>query len=84
MVRLQHPKMDLAALEERLKELYNLRSAIAHGNFGEIAKYEKNLKKKKGEEQYLDDVVTDAYFYLRAVVERYLADPEFVKFVKRS
>lgn len=84
MVRLQNPQINLPTLETRLKELYNLRSAIAHGNFAEIAKYEKSLRKKKEEEKYLDEVVVDAYFYLRSVLEQYLTDRDFVRFVKKS
>lgn len=84
MVRLQHPEINLSDLERRLKQLYSLRSAIAHGNFKAISKYEQSLSKKEGKEEYFDDVVTDTYFYLRASLEQFLKDPEFVQFVKKS
>ena len=84
MVRLQHPETNLSALQKRLKQLYGLRSAIAHGNFKAIEKYEKGLCKKEGKEEYFDAVVADSYFYLRAVLEQFLEDPEFVEFVKNS
>jgi hypothetical protein len=84
MVRLQHPEINLVELEKRLKQLYGLRSSIAHGDFEAIAKYKKNLCKKKGKEEYFDTIVTDAYFYLRAVLEQFLRDPDFVQFVKKS
>lgn len=84
MVRLQHPEINLSDLERRLKQLYSLRSAIAHGNFKAIFKYEQSLSKKEGKEEYFDDVVTDTYFYLRASLEQFLKDPDFVQFVKKS
>lgn len=84
MVHRQYPEVDLGALEKRLKQLYGLRSAIAHGDFQAVAKFESRLSKKEGEEQYMDDIVTDAYFYLRAVLEQFLLAPEFVLFVKKS
>jgi len=84
MVHRQYPDTDLPALERRLKQIYGLRSAVAHGDFKALAKYEANLCKKDGKEEYMDDLVTDAYFYLRATLEQFLQDPEFVLFIKRS
>jgi hypothetical protein len=84
LVHLQHPNLDLSAIEKRLKRLYSLRSAIAHGNFKEIEKYIQRLNKNAEKEGYFDDVVADAYFYLRAVLEQLLRDAEFVRFIKRS
>ena len=84
MVHRQYPDTDLKALEKRLKQLYGLRSAVAHGDFKALAKYEANLCKKEGKEEYMDDLVTDSYFYLRATLEQFLQDPDFVLFVKKS
>jgi hypothetical protein len=84
LVHLQHPNLDLSTMATRLKTLYRLRSAIAHGNFKEVEKYKQRLSKKPEKEEYFEDVVVDAYFYLRAVLEQFLRDAEFVKFIKRS
>jgi hypothetical protein len=84
MLHLQHHNLNIFAAEQRLKQLYNLRSAIAHGDFKEIDKYKKSLNKKAGAKEYFDQVVVDAYFYLRAVVEQFLKDADFVKFIKKS
>ena len=84
MVQRQHPDIDLGVLEKRLKQLYGLRSAIPHGDFKAIAKFEVSLSKHAEKEGYIDNVVTDAYYYLRAVLEEFLRDPDFVHFVKRS
>jgi hypothetical protein len=84
LIRLQYPETNLNELENRLKQLYSLRSAIAHGDFKAIANYKKGLCKKKGKEEYFDSIVSDAYFYLRAVLEQFLRDPDFVQFIKKS
>jgi len=84
MVHRQYPDTDMQALEKRLKQLYGLRSAVAHGDFKALVKYEANLCKKEGKEEYMDDLVTDSYFYLRATLEQFLQDPSFVLFVKKS
>ena len=84
MVHRQHPDTDLESLDRRLKDLYGLRSAIAHGDFKAVARFERGLSKKEGEEEYVDDTVADCYFYLRAVLEQFLEDPEFVLFLKKS
>jgi len=84
MVHRQHPETDLRALEKRLKQLYGLRSAIAHGDFKAFAKYEVGLCKKEGKEEYIDNLVTDSYFYLRCVLEEFLLYPDYVLFVKKS
>ncbi|MDP8228048.1 MAG: HEPN domain-containing protein [Candidatus Electryoneaceae bacterium] len=84
MVHLQQADSNLKHHEKRLKQLYGLRSAIAHGDFKAIAKFEAGLNKKEGNEEYMDDIVDDAYYYLVAVLEQFLKDPEFVLFVKKS
>jgi len=84
MVRRQHPDTDLESLDKRLKKLYGLRCAIAHGDFKAVARFERGLSKKEGEEEYVSDIVVDCYFYLRAVMEQFLEDPEFVLFLKKS
>lgn len=55
---------------------------IAHGNFGAVNKFVRNLSKKEGEEEYFDDLISDLYLYIRAILEEYLRDREFVEFLK--
>ena len=84
MLHREQPDIDLEFHEKRLKQLYSLRSAVAHGDFKALKKYEAGLSKKEGKEEYMDEIVTDVYFYLKAVLEQFLKDPEFVFFVKKS
>lgn len=82
LVYMNDRKIDLDLLKKRLKTIYQQRSNIAHGNFGEYENYVRKLSKKEGEEEYLDDLVVDLYAYVRAILEEYLKDPKFVEFIK--
>lgn len=84
LVYLNDRNRDINAVRNRLKTIYAQRSNIAHGNFGEVNKYIKKLSKKEGQEEYFDDLVSDLYTYIRAVLEEYLNDQKFVDFLKVS
>jgi hypothetical protein len=84
IVYLEHPDEDLEKLKKRLKIIYSQRSNVAHGNYTSIKKYVDNLPKKEGKEEYFDDLIIDSYWYLKAVINRYINDEKFVEFIKAN
>ena len=84
LVYLNNKNNDLNTVKTRLKTIYQQRSNIAHGNFSAVEKYVQNLSQKEGKEEYFDDLVTDLYLYVRAILEEYLKDFKFVEFTKEN
>jgi len=82
LIYMNDKSRNLNSVKNRLKVIYQQRSNIAHGNFGEIDKYISRFSKKEGEEEYFSDLVTDLYTYIRAILEEYLKDKTFVEFLK--
>lgn len=82
LIYLNDKRRDINAVRKRLRTIYQQRSNIAHGNFGELDKYVRGLSKKEGEEEYLDNLASDLYVYIRAILEEYLRDRKFVEFLK--
>lgn len=72
----------IKSIQKRLKAIYQQRSNIAHGNFGEVNKYIKNLSKKEGQEEYFSDLVSDTIKYIAITITEYLKDREFIDFLK--
>lgn len=75
---------DINHIKKRLRTIYEQRSNIAHGNFGELYKYISKLSKKEGEEEGFEDLKSDLYKYLRVILEAYLKDRRFVEFLKEN
>lgn len=84
LIYLNDKSGDINYVKKRLKTIYEQRSNIAHGNFGELHKYIGKLSKKEGEEEYLDDLKSDLYRYIRVILEEYLKDRAFVVFLKEN
>jgi Apea-like HEPN len=84
LVYLNNRNQDINTIKKRLKTIYSQRSNVAHGNFKEYEKYREKLSKKEGEEEYEDDLVCDLYTYVRAILDEYMVDPDFVEFLKDS
>ncbi|MBG1260673.1 hypothetical protein [Nostoc commune] len=76
--------IDINLVKSRLKTIYQQRSNIAHGNFMAVDKYIRNLSKREGMEEYFDDLVVDLYRYIRAILEEFLKDSNFVIFLKEN
>jgi hypothetical protein len=74
--------IELTTLKKRLKEIYQARSNIAHGNFNELAKMEKATKKRGASGELLESYVIDLYRIIRVVIEVYLRDKAFIDFLK--
>ena len=84
LVYLSDKSKDINVIRKRLQTIYQQRSNVAHGNFGELEKYARRLpkNKKKESKETLGDLVGDLYTYLRAILEMYLRDRQFVEFIK--
>lgn len=82
LIYLNNKENDIDEVKKRLKTIYQQRSNIAHGNFGELENYKRKLSKKEGEEEYFQDLVSDLYSYVRAIIEEYLKDAIFVESIK--
>ena len=82
LIYLNNKENDIDEVKKRLKTIYQQRSNIAHGNFGELENYKRKLSKKEGEEEYFQDLVSDLYSYVRAILEEYLKDAKFVESIK--
>jgi hypothetical protein len=82
LVYLNDRRRDINATKRRLGIIYSLRSSIAHGDFRAVDKYKSGLGKKEGSEEHFDELVTDLYTYIRAIVEEYLKDKMLVEFLK--
>lgn len=77
---------DLAWIKKRLRDIYNQRSNIAHGNFKNLKKYLENEAKNSDFENPLvfDEMVFDLYTFIRAILEEYIKDKIFVEFLKEN
>jgi hypothetical protein len=84
LVYLNDKSKNINVIKKRLKTIYTQRSNIAHGNFKKVEKYINNLSKKKGEEEYFEELVSDLYYYIRAILEEYLKDLPFIEFLKEA
>lgn len=84
LIYLNNKTDDINRIKKRLKTIYEQRSNIAHGNFGEMHKYISKLSKKEGEEERFEDLKSDLYKYIRVILEEYLKDRAFVDFLKEN
>lgn len=76
--------IDINALQKRLRLIYAQRSNVAHGNFKDLNKYINGLCKQEGKEEYFEDLISDLYIYIRAIIEEYIKDPVYINFLKSS
>jgi hypothetical protein len=84
LIYLNDKTEDINSIKKRLKTIYEQRSNIAHGNFGELHKFISKLSKEEGKEECFEDLKSDLYKYIRAILEEYLKDRTFVDFLKDS
>jgi hypothetical protein len=84
LVYLNDRSRDLDAIRRRLKTIYDQRSNIAHGNFKELDKYVKSLSKKEDAEEYFGDLIRDLYTYIKAILQEFIKDRNFVEFLKNN
>lgn len=84
LIYLNDKSRDINQIQKRLKIIYTQRSNIAHGNFQALNKYIQNLSKKEDSEEFLSSLVVDLYQYVRAILEEYLKDKDFIEFLKNG
>ncbi len=65
---------DLKKLNEDLKEIYNIRCDIAHGNFSKLKRNDKLIR------EYLENL----YYYIFIVINRFLDEPEYITYLKEN
>lgn len=73
--------IDLNEIKFTLKEIYNLRSNIVHGNFNSVNKY---IRKLNDNDDDYSRVIVDCYNYCRIVLTEYISHPHFIKFLKEN
>jgi len=81
IIHQENPEMNLDELKNKLKEIYTQRSNIVHGNFSAVDNYLKKLKKK---DEYFDSLISNAYYFVRIVLDTFIRQPKFVQFLKES
>jgi len=75
-------RADLNKTSERLKLFYDVRSAIAHGDFVTIGKMIKK-EKKQDSDFSIFDLVEEAFDYVSTIVQLYIREPDFVDSLKK-
>jgi hypothetical protein len=70
---------DFDELRKRLSTIYRRRSAIAHGDFGHAPRGAPT-ESMRSDEHFVQEV----YGLIRAVVNRFIDDPAFVRFLKKG
>jgi len=83
LIYLHDRSKDIYQLKARMKEIYGLRSGIAHGDFKSVTNYIEAAK-KKGENYPFSALISELYGYLRAIIMVYLQDEKLVEFLKES
>lgn len=84
VVYMHDKKLDINILKEKLRNIYNIRSCIAHGNFDKIDQMLIKLSKKNKEKAHMSSIVSELYEYIRAVIEVRFEDKEFIEFLKNG
>lgn len=83
IIYLNNVKMKIPEIAKKLKEIYEIRSNIVHGNFNKIEKTVSKLQ-QEGEtlNDYYKDIVKNLYIFIRAIMKEYINNPEFIDFIK--
>lgn len=81
ITHMAYKSRELEKIRNDLREIYSQRSNIVHGNFKEVNKFIKKLKK---EERYFDDLIINCYFFVKICLNKYIEDPKFINFIKEQ
>jgi len=73
-------KLDL--LSQRLKTIYDIRSIIAHGNFARFTKLMNDYRKKDKDFDFFE-FIEECFDYIKAIVESYIFETDFVESLKK-
>ncbi len=77
----QKNKGDFAAAVKKLKNLYDIRSMIAHGDWNALDRYMRSVTGRKDSDMF--DFVEIAFNYIKIIVEAYINDPSFIEALKK-
>jgi len=92
LIYLNNRNRDLNEIKKRLSEIYSQRSNIAHGN---LVAFDAFLNKKAKEykddptiftakELILDETIINLFDYVKAILEEYILDRDFVEYIKEN
>ena len=84
LIYLSDKSQNINEIKNRLKSIYDLRSAIAHGDFKKVEKYNKAHSYKDEDDRSIDSLITALYNYIRIILNAYLSDSQFVDFLKEN
>lgn len=80
---------DINEIKQNLKNIYQVRSKIAHGDFKSLRNFiQKQISvaeyNREIEDYYLWDLSATLYTYIKAILEEYFKDHNFIKFIKQT
>lgn len=75
--------LNLKEIKEKLKDIYDIRSKIAHGDLGDADKLI-NKYRIKFKQKFSDEIKIELIKYIRAILLRYVSDKEFIDFLKEN
>jgi hypothetical protein len=81
LMHIHNPKKDLKEARKELKNLYQQRSNIVHGNFNKLDKFLKEIREK---DDYFDSLVQSSYEYVRLCILYYIEDTDFIEHLKEN
>lgn len=84
LIYLSDKSQNINEIKNQLKSIYDLRSAIAHGDFKKVEKYNQTHSYKDEDDKSIDSLITVLYNYIRIILDAYLNDPQFIDFLKEN
>lgn len=83
---IEDPEINLDEMRNNLKDIYDQRSNIAHGNFNEFYKYLVKGKSKDSifSTKHFHKLMDNLYDYVRICVNQYIQRRKFVEFLKKN
>ena len=80
----QDKSQNLSKMKKKIKNLYNIRSKIAHGDFKELDRILKKKTEYEHPDIYFADLNQELYFIIKVIIQKYIDDKEFIEFLKES
>lgn len=80
----QDKSRNLSKIKQKIKNLYNIRSKIAHGDFKELDRILKKKTEYQHPDIYFGDLNQELYFIIKVIIQKYIDDKEFIEFLKES
>jgi len=83
----EYDSWSITEIGKTLKQIYNIRSKIAHGDFEKLGQIiSKMCTDLNADDEYIAyaSIVNNLYAYIRAILKRYIHDKEYIDFIKKS